>query len=421
KDLNDQARAILRANDRGGYTIPTAGLYPYQWNWDSAFTAWGIADYDTARAWEEFDWLMRGQWKDGMVPHILFHKDDPGYFPGPDVWSGVGPIKSSGISQPPVAATFARMIWEQDPETGNAQIRTLVPKLMDWHRWYMMYRTKDGAVFTTHPWESGRDNAADWDEAMSAIDPKGVGEYTRRDTGHVDPSMRPTKADYDRFIWLVQRGREVGWDAETLAGKHAFCVFDPTLHFTLLRGCRDLVVMAKATGNQTKEIEGWIETLEAGSEMLWNPDLKAYDARNVATGNFAGCLTNASYLSFFAGIDNPDMLAHLERAFENSKYPIASLDASSTKFEARRYWRGPSWGMMNTLAGLGLAECGHTALAERLRQGTRDLLARHGFAEYYDPMDGSPAGGGAFSWTAAIWLRWASDEKTGPLTNEGSQ
>ena len=59
---------------------------------------------------------------------------------------------------------------------------------------------------------------------MAAIDPVGVGEYTRRDTGHVDPSMRPTKADYDRFIWLVQKGRAIGWDAEKLAGNHAFQV-----------------------------------------------------------------------------------------------------------------------------------------------------------------------------------------------------
>ncbi len=42
QNLDEQARDILRANDRGGYTIPTAGLYPYQWNWDSAFAAWGF-------------------------------------------------------------------------------------------------------------------------------------------------------------------------------------------------------------------------------------------------------------------------------------------------------------------------------------------------------------------------------------------
>ena len=33
--------------------------------------------------------LFSGQWDNGMVPHILFHKVDPSYFPGPDVWGGV--------------------------------------------------------------------------------------------------------------------------------------------------------------------------------------------------------------------------------------------------------------------------------------------------------------------------------------------
>ena len=42
----EQARAILAANDRGGYTVPTDRLYPFQWNWDSAFVAMGWATFD---------------------------------------------------------------------------------------------------------------------------------------------------------------------------------------------------------------------------------------------------------------------------------------------------------------------------------------------------------------------------------------
>ena len=54
--------------------MPTKGLYPYQWNWDSAFAALGFAEFDLARAWAEIETLMSGQWESGMVPHILFHK-----------------------------------------------------------------------------------------------------------------------------------------------------------------------------------------------------------------------------------------------------------------------------------------------------------------------------------------------------------
>ena len=67
---------------------------------------------------------------------------------------------------------------------------------------------------------------------MAAIDPVGVGTYTRRDTGHVDPAMRPTKADYDRYIWLVQRGRKLRWDDAALDQDPPFRVADPTMSFT---------------------------------------------------------------------------------------------------------------------------------------------------------------------------------------------
>ena len=67
-DFAEAARTVLRTNDRGGYTVPTARLYPYQWNWDSAFCAMGFATFDEARAWREIERLLEGQWDDGLVP-----------------------------------------------------------------------------------------------------------------------------------------------------------------------------------------------------------------------------------------------------------------------------------------------------------------------------------------------------------------
>ena len=46
ENLIEQARAILRRNDRGGYTVPTERLYPFQWNWDSGFVAMGGMTFD---------------------------------------------------------------------------------------------------------------------------------------------------------------------------------------------------------------------------------------------------------------------------------------------------------------------------------------------------------------------------------------
>lgn len=408
--LDEQARAILSANDRGGYTVPTAGLYPYQWNWDSAFAAWGFATFDVDRAWAEVETLFSGQWPDGMVPHILFHRDDPGYFPGPDVWGadGCGPIRSSGISQPPVAASFVRAIWEADCDGGDSRARALFPKLVAWHRWFMDWRCENGAVCITHPWESGRDNAPDWDGAMAGIDPVGVGEYTRRDTTHVDAAMRPTKYDYDRYIWLVQQGRRLGWDQAALRQENPFRVADPTMTFILMRAHRDLIWMGRALGEDVAEIETWVEVLTEGAATLWNPGIGAYDSYDIRAKNFADCVSNASFLCWYGGIDDSRMYDQIARVWDAVQFPVPSHDPASERFDAQRYWRGPTWGMINALIGIGLADQGHREEADRLRASTAELMAKHGFAEYFDPLTGAPAGGGTFTWTAAVWLAWAS-------------
>ncbi|MEM1303165.1 MAG: hypothetical protein AAGH17_11305, partial [Pseudomonadota bacterium] len=358
--MDEQARAILRGNDRGGYTVPTAGLYPYQWNWDSAFAAWGFATFDLPRAWQELETLFVGQWGNGMVPHILFHKPDPGYFPGPDVWGGTGPIPSSGISQPPVAASFARRVYETDPETGRAWLTGLFPKMLAWHRWFMDWRLDQGAVCVTHPWEAGRDNTPDWDGAMAGIDPAGVGAYTRRDTSHVDPAMRPTKYDYDRYIWLVKLGRSLNWDEAKLLEANPFRVADPTMTFILLRAQRDLAVLGRELGHDVSAIEADIDVLEAGAETLWNPGLQCYDARDARSGAWANCVSNASFLNWYAGVDNPAMHQQYDRISDLCTYPVPSHDPSSDRFDAKRYWRGPTWGIMNALIAMGLRERGLT-------------------------------------------------------------
>ncbi|RLK07224.1 MGH1-like glycoside hydrolase domain-containing protein [Ruegeria conchae] len=403
-----EARNILIANDRGGYTIPTEGLYPYQWNWDSAITALGFAQFDLDRAWVEIETLFTGQWDNGMVPHILFHQQDEGYFPGPDVWGCNGPIPSSGIIQPPIAATMTRKIWEQDTAFGDARMKALFPKLRAWHRWIMKWRLDEfGAVCTTHPWEAGRDNAPDWDNSMARMDASDVGEYKRRDTSHVNSEDRPTKFDYDRYIRLVQIGRKAAWDQQKLLSLNPFRIADPTMTFTTLRAARDLLVISEQLGLAAEGLSTDIEKLEAGARSLWNEELGSFDARDAHTGEMSGSVSNASYLCWYAGVESDKMLERLKATLETVPYPVPSYDPEMPKFDARRYWRGPTWAFMNMMIGFGLQDLGHTEHANQLRKKTGDLISGFGFAEYFDPITGSPAGGKAFSWTAAVWLHWA--------------
>lgn len=405
--ISEQAEAIMRQNDRGTYTVPTAGLYPYQWNWDSAFAALGFAGFDMDRAWVEIETLMSGQWDSGMVPHILFHKQDDGYFPGPDVWGGTGPIPSSGVTQPPIAMSAIRWIYEKDREAGRKRATDLFPSMVRWVNWFVKWRLDRGAACITHPWEAGRDNAPDWDDAMAALDPKDVGDYQRRDITHVDSSMRPQKYDYDRYIWLVKLGRSLEWDDAALLKQNPFRVADPTMTFTLLRGVRDLLALGTELDLDTEGLPAAIETLEDGAGTLWNAALDCYDARDVPSGKWAGSISNASFLCWYGGLKSPAMEQQLTRIMAAAPFGIPSLDPQDKRFDSMRYWRGPTWGVMNMLIGIGLRDAG-LPVAETLRDTTRRLIEEYGFAEYFDPLTGAPAGGKSFTWTAAVWLEWAS-------------
>ncbi len=421
RDFDDQAVEILRQNDLGGFTIPRHGLYPYQWNWDSGFVALGFATFDTDRAWRELETLLEAQWPNGMVPHIVFRANDPDYFPGPDVWGVSVDPPTSGYSQPPVATSAARRLAELDQSTaGRDRARALFPKLLRWHRWFHEARDPQslGVIATAHPWEGGRDNSPDWDGPMAAVDTSGVGEYQRRDTEHVDPEMRPKKHDYDRYLALIQFGRENGWDPAKTAQSSPFWVADPGTTMILIRADRDLRWLADLLGEDdaVREIDAWIERAEDGVQRLWNEELGAYCALDLRSGKLADGLTNASFLAFYAGLNHRDrndrLIANLRRVLGEVRFGVPSLDPAHSKFDPLRYWRGPTWAVMNFLLAQGLRDTGYEDLATRLRDDTRELVKISGFNEYYCPLTGRGCGGADFSWTAAIWLTWVSPSQT---------
>jgi hypothetical protein len=243
---------------------------------------------------------------------------------------------------------------------------------------------------------------------MEDVDGSNVGDYTRRDTGHVDPSMRPAKADYDRYLAMVQFGRACGWDQARIVRDGPFLMADPGITFILLRAHEDLAAIGRDLGEDVTEIEGWANDLRAGLETIWNPALGAYDARNLRTGAFAGVLGSGAFLAYLAGAERPELERQLLRSWDAVTFGIPSADPESPIFDSRRYWRGPSWPVVNALIALGLQRSGRPELEARLRRETRDLITRGGFYEYFDPLDATPCGGADFTWTAAIWLTWAS-------------
>jgi hypothetical protein len=412
-EMQNEAIAVLRDNDRGSYTVPTSGLYPFQWNWDSCLTALGQRHYDEARGWTEIETLFAHQWLDGMVPHIVFHTPDEGYFPGPNVWRTGRPVPTSGITQPPVAGfAVGRLLAEaKDPAMARQRAAALLPAIDAWHRWFFAARdpNNEGLVAILHPWESGRDNSVDWDEAFARVPTDGVEPYRRRDTQHADPSQRPTAAQYDRYLWLVQHFRGLGWDNSKLHDASPFRLVDPGFNAILIRSCLALAAIGAELGEPALAARNraWAERGIAALDGLWSEVRGQYLCRDRITGKLVDSPSIGGLMTAFAPIPGPRLAAlasTIERQATVALYLVASHDPADPRFESRRYWRGPSWLVTNYMIADGLLAGGQRALAQRIISQSLETIEQSGFAEYYDPVDATPCGGGHFSWTAAMAL-----------------
>ena len=155
-------------------------------------------------------------------------------------------------------------------------------------RWFATARDphRTGLVAILHPWESGRDNAIDWDEALARVPTEGVGSYVRRDTTHVDAAQRPTKAEYDRYLWLVQRFRSLAWDQATLHDASPFRVVDPGFNAILIRSAEDLAALAQALDAPELAAEAQAQAARGRTalEGLWHDGLGQYAAFDRAAG-----------------------------------------------------------------------------------------------------------------------------------------
>jgi hypothetical protein len=415
-ELRERAVAILRRNDRGGYSVPTDGLYPFQWNWDSGFAALGYGCFDEPRAWRELERLLQGQWSDGMVPHIVFHREDPRYFPGPEVWGTGREPPTSGITQPPILAVCAHRLLERarDRRAAEAAVRELFPKLLAYHRWYHDARdpAATGLVAVYHPWETGMDNSPAWDAPLARVPADPLPAYERRDTGHVDASQRPRRAEYDRYLTLAYRFRARAWEPHALHAESPFRITDVGVNSILLRADQDLLALAHGLGIGAgrDELEGWIARGHAALQGLWTEAIGGYRSRDQLTGEVLAVGTSASFLPLFARAAPPEhaaaLSATLERWAAAVRFLVPSTDPVSASFEPRRYWRGPVWLIVNWMIAEGLAAHGRADLADRLREDALELVRRHGFFEYFDPLTGEGLGGADFTWTAAATLFW---------------
>ncbi|AUV80726.1 glycoside hydrolase [Salinigranum rubrum] len=414
-DRRAEAIEVLEANRRDGYTVPSETLYPFQWNWDSAFIAVGLAGVDPAAAAREVETLLSATWPNGLLPQIVFWADAEGYFPGPDEWdAGFDDVETSGISQPPVVATAARRVYET---TGDDDFRDRVLDPLDRHlSWWRRERSTDGVVYTRHPWETGMDDSPAWRLPLERFDPGDVA-YERADRKSAElADQRPTDWDYDRYVALLRQGREAEWDESVLRGTCPFRVEDVLTNSVYVRACEDLAALYASAGEDASA-ERWREqaeeTREGMRERLWSDDLGLFVSYDRVTDEQLLEPTVAGLVPVFGGVPTAAQFERLHETLTTDffAFEYAAPSYVGDDFAPDRYWRGPVWMNTNWLLERGLRRYDATDAADRVRADSLALCDREGFREYFNPRSGAGRGSDDFAWSAALYLAWTGESQ----------
>ncbi|CAN5314575.1 trehalase family glycosidase [soil metagenome] len=392
--LTEVAAELLRRNTitvgEYRYTAPSLDDaleirkdYANQFLWDSCFHAVGWRWIDPARAADELIALLSRQVASGpdagMIPHCNYWRGGGTY-----LW---GREERSLLTQPPLIGIAALLIHERSGD--RAFLEAVYAPLCRYHDWFDRRRDADhdGLVSLIHPWESGGDALPRWDAAM------GLDHPTYTEAREARLKLASVVVEHDGNAELLE--------------KHGYFTIEP-MDFNAIRGADldALATIAELTG-RAREAEGWRQRAErvrlAMRKMVI--DGEPYDlagrqetpVRMASAGQFItlinGSLTKA---------EGDRLVARLAEPRFATRYPVPTSPTDDTTFAPDVYWRGNVWPSTNWLIHHALFKAGYKDQAAVLAESGIDLLDKHGFCEYYDPLTGQGLGGINFSWCAAF-------------------
>jgi hypothetical protein len=353
------------------YTCPSPTRYPWQWYWDSCFSAIVWRRFDRSRARRELASLLAAGRGDGFIGHTIFWNQP---LSGSrrftyNVLSAEAPTTAS--IQPPALA-WAWSIAVGDPAEE--------PGILRHHEWLSTHRDLDGdgLIWIVQPDESGLDASPMFDAIW----------------GHRAHGL-------PGFVLLVRRNRRLGYDLARIAraGGPVCCEVLTNVIYSLSR-------VALGQPSLTGRI---VERLYDERSGLFGPLARPAPKRPPA-------LTWTA-LAPLALPDLPEAIGRRlveEHLLDPKRFwlPVPPPSVSATDpsfspeevvlFRAPRYWRGATWINSAWLVWLGLVRLGYRQQAEELVARLVPIVRRERLREYYQPYTGRGMGAYEFGWSSLI-------------------
>ena len=347
---------------------PNPEVYPHQWLWDSCFHAIAWSALGDARGARELASCLQGQLVSGFVPHMRYLGPSPGRGPLAD---------RSSFTQPPVYAHAARVLVSGGADLGDE----LVGRVGSGLEWLWRHRrTPEGLLYVVHPWETGTDDSPRWDDwvALPAYDHADYSAWDRRLVGET------TFDDQGAAIW----SRSFVCAPASFNARCAHAAME----------CAELTGDARwrARGEQ---LAGVVD------DLLWDEESGLWVDRPLVGG---GARCRVPTLDGALGALVTGDPARASRVLEQltdprrfgAPYGLSYLPRGHSSYDPGEYWRGAAWPQLNYLVAVAAQRWGDHATYSGIRDVTYAGVLASGFAEYWNPEDGTGLGAVPQGWAA---------------------
>jgi hypothetical protein len=272
-----------------------------------------------------------------------------------------------------------------------------------------------------HGWESGMDNSPRWDLPYAEVVPgSDLPPYVRLDRGLVAQAdaERPSDAEYDRYLWLIEEMRKVRYDADAVVRTSSFLVGDVFVTALFSLASEVLAGLGEETEQpawQVRQLRGWARRSRAAVAAAYDPATGLARDRDLRGDRWLSTSTIAGFAPLLCGglpVDAEKKLLATLCGPDWAGHPALfaaippSVSPNDPGFRPREYWRGPVWPVFAWLFGWAFERHGWLAESGHLRSECLRLAADGSFAEYYHPLTGEPLGSRQQSWTATVVLDW---------------
>jgi glycogen debranching enzyme len=399
EELRSRAAEVLARNWREGvapdglryaFTCPSPPRYRHQWYWDSCFHAIVWRHFDRSRAREELRTLLRSGRLDGFIPHTVFWHNRAGWRRAPfyATTSFRGDRTTAHIQTPMLALAWEIVAEASTDDPGFATESLDALRLH--YDWLAEHRDPDGdgLISIIHPDESGLDDSPKYD---------GVFRWMR----HHLPG----------YFWLVERSRRLGYDSREIIQRYEEHVEDVMVNVLYALSLRAL---ARLLGPEQGEeyVRRAVRAEGALLEHCWDDrrglfwDLAGRDHHPVEVSTW-------SSLAPLALPSLPEEVGTrlvTEQLLNSSRYqarfgiPSVSMEEPSFRpgMYLQRVWRGPSWINTAWLLVPAMRRLGFGEEADRVTSSLAEVVDRHGFREYYNPLNGIGLAARNFGWSTLL-------------------